>query len=304
LFQIQNLKKMKNLFLLFFSLLILQNAVAQISAKLMRYTDVSETQITFVYGGDIWIAAKTGGTALQITNSPGEESWPKFSPDGKHIAYTANYNGNSDVFVIPVTGGIPTRVTYNSFSDRLIDWHPNGKQLLFAANRENGMGRLNQFFLVEKEGGFPVKLNIPYGELASFSPNGDKLAYITKITENYPFKRYRGGLTSDIIIYDFKTDKTERITTDEANDGKPAWAGDKVYFLSDRDENMRLNIWEYNTKTKETKQITTYKDFDISSLSAGPSELVYEMGGDLFLMNLNTQQTRKGGDKRYQRFIG
>jgi tricorn protease len=284
---------MKNLFLLFFSLLILQNAVAQISAKLMRYTDVSETQITFVYGGDIWIAAKTGGTALQITNSPGEESWPKFSPDGKHIAYTANYNGNSDVFVIPVTGGIPTRVTYNSFSDRLIDWHPNGKQLLFAANRENGMGRLNQFFLVEKEGGFPVKLNIPYGELASFSPNGDKLAYITKITENYPFKRYRGGLTSDIIIYDFKTDKTERITTDEANDGKPAWAGDKVYFLSDRDENMRLNIWEYNTKTKETKQITTYKDFDISSLSAGPSELVYEMGGDLFLMDLNTQRPGK-----------
>jgi tricorn protease len=284
---------MKNLFLLFFSLLILQNAVAQISAKLMRYTDVSETQITFVYGGDIWIAAKTGGTALQITNSPGEESWPKFSPDGKHIAYTANYNGNSDVFVIPVTGGIPTRVTYNSFSDRLIDWHPNGKQLLFAANRENGMGRLNQFFLVEKEGGFPVKLNIPYGELASFSPNGDKLAYITKITENYPFKRYRGGLTSDIIIYDFKTDKTERITTDEANDGKPAWAGDKVYFLSDRDENMRLNIWEYNTKTKETKQITTYKDFDISSLSAGPSELVYEMGGDLFLMDLNTQRPEK-----------
>ncbi len=284
---------MKNLFLLFFSFLILQNTVAQISAKLMRYTDVSETQITFVYGGDIWIAPKTGGTALQITNSPGEESWPKFSPDGKHIAYTASYNGNSDVFTIPVTGGIPTRVTYNSFSDRLIDWHPNGKQILFASNRENGMGRLSQFFLVEKEGGFPEKLNIPYGELASFSPKGEKLAYITKITENYPFKRYRGGLTSDIIIYDFKTGVTERITTEEANDGKPAWAGDKVFFLSDRDENMRLNVWEYNTKTKETKQITTYKDFDISSLSAGPSELVFEMGGDLFLMDLNTQQTRK-----------
>ncbi len=269
------------------------SAMAQISAKLMRYMDVSETQITFVYGGDVWIAQKNGGTALQITHSPGEESWPKFSPDGKEIAFTASYNGNADVYVIPVTGGIPVRVTYNSFSDRVVDWHPDGKHILFASVRENGMGRVSQFFLVNKAGGLPEKLKIPYGELTSFSPDGNQLAYITKITENYPFKRYRGGLTSDIIIYDFKSEKTERITHDEVNDGKPTWAGDKVYFLSDRDENMRLNIWEYDTKTKEQKQITHYKDFDISFLSAGPSELVYEMGGDLFLMDLKTQQSRK-----------
>ena len=230
---------MKNLLLLFSAFLIMQSSYAQISAKLMRYMDVSDKQITFVYGGDIWIVAKTGGTAIQITHSPGEESWPKFSPDGKEIAYTANYNGNSDIFVIPVTGGIPVCVTYNSFSDRMIDWHPDGKQILFASARENGVNRLNQFFMVDKNGGFPEKLEIPYGELASFSPDGNKLAYITKITENYPFKRYRGGLTSDIIIiYDFKTKKTERITSNEVNDGKPAWAGDIVYFLSDRDETM------------------------------------------------------------------
>lgn len=284
---------MKNLLLLFTAFLIFQNAEAQISAKLMRYTDVSETQITFVYGGDIWLVNKTGGTAIQITHSPGEESWPKFSPDGKYIAYTASYNGNSDVFVLPVTGGVPTRITCNSFSDRLIDWHPDGKQILFASARENGVNRLNQFYLVDKSGGLPEKLAIPYGELATFSPDGNQLAYITKITENYPFKRYRGGLTSDIIIYDFKSNSTERITTDEANDGKPAWAGDKVYFLSDRDENMRLNIWEYNTKTKEQKQITKFKDFDISFLSAGPADLIFEMGGDLYLMDIKTQQYKK-----------
>lgn len=284
---------MKKLLLLIFALLFLQSAFAQISAKLMRYMDVSETQITFVYGGDIWIVPKAGGTAIQITHSPGEESWPKFSPDGKEIAYTASYNGNSDIYVMPVTGGVPTRVTFNSAADRMVDWHPNGKQILFASAREHGVGRLNQFFLVNKKGGFPEKLAIPYGELASFSPNGNQLAYITKITENYPFKRYRGGLTSDIIIYDFKTNKTERITTNEANDGKPTWAGDKVYFLSDRGENMRLNIWEYNTKSKEKRQITKFKDFDISFLSAGPSELIFEMGGDLFLMNLATQKYKK-----------
>ncbi|HRX12177.1 MAG TPA: hypothetical protein P5210_11035, partial [Draconibacterium sp.] len=284
---------MKNLLLFLSAFLVFQSSNAQISAKLMRYMDVSDQQITFVYGGDIWIVAKTGGTAVQITHSPGEESWPKFSPDGKEIAYTANYNGNSDIFVIPVTGGIPERVTYNSFPDRMIDWHPDGKKLLFASARENGVNRLSQFFLIGKNGGFPEKLEIPYGELATFSPDGNKLAYITKITENYPFKRYRGGMTSDIIIYDFKTKNAERITNDECNDGKPAWAGDKVYFLSDRDENMRLNIWEYDTKTKEQKQITKFKDFDISFLSAGPADLVFEMGGDLFLLDLATQQYKK-----------
>ncbi|WP_297087875.1 S41 family peptidase [uncultured Draconibacterium sp.] len=283
---------MKKLLLLSSALFLLLSAQAQISAKLMRYTDVSNEQIAFVYGGDIWLVAKEGGTAIQLTNSPGEESWPKFSPDGSEIAFTASYNGNSDVYVIPVTGGIPTRVTYNSFSDRLVDWHPGGNKLLFASARENGIGRLNQFFMVDKEGGFPEKLKIPYGELASFSPDGNQLAYITKITENYPFKRYRGGLTSDIILFDFATEKTTRITTDEANDGKPGWAGNKVYFLSDRGENMRLNIWEYNTQNQNISQVTFYKDFDISFLSAGPEELVYEMGGDLYLMDLNSQQSR------------
>ena len=286
---------MKNLIIPIFVLIFSTNVSGQINAKLMRYMDVSQTQIAFVYGGDIWLVGKEGGIAYQLTNSPGEESWPKFSPDGKHIAYSANYDGNTDIYTVPVTGGIPLRITYNSYADRMVDWHPDGKQLLFASAREIGITRLNQFFLVNKDGGLPEKLKIPYGELASFSPEGNQLAYITKITENFPFKRYRGGLTSDIIIYDFSTNKTERITTDEANDGKPAWLGDKVYFLSDRDENMRLNIWEYDTQTKQKTQITTYTDFDISFLSAGPGELIYEMGGDLFLMDVNSMSSKKVG---------
>ena len=284
---------MKKLFLIFTAITFILSAEAQISAKLMRYMDVSENQITFVYGGDIWLVDKNGGTAIPVTNSPGEESWPRFSPDGKHIAYTANYNGNSDVFVMPVTGGVPTRVTYNAFPDRMVDWHPDGKRLLFASARENGVGRLNQFFLVDKNGGFPEKLQVPYGELASFSPDGNKLAYITKITENYPFKRYFGGLASDVILFDLKKNTAEKITDHPGNDGQPSWAGDKVYFLSDRDENIRLNIWEYNTKTKEKKQITRYKDFDISFMNAGPKDLVYEMGGELYLMDLASLTPKK-----------
>lgn len=280
---------MKKILLLFSALFLFNNTYGQISAKLMRYMDISDTQITFVYGGDIWVISKNGGTAIQVTHSPGEESWPRFSPDGKSIAYTASYNGNQDIYAMPTLGGVPTRLTYQSHSDRMVDWRPDGKRILFASNRESGQRRVRQFYLVSKDGGNPEKLKVPYGELASYSPDGNFLAYITKITENYPFKRYRGGLASDIIIYDLRNNTAENITNNNANDGKPAWAGDKIYFLSDQAENMRLNIWVYDTGTKTTSQVTKFNDFDISFLSAGPQDLVFEAGGLLYLMDLSSQ---------------
>ena len=262
---------------------------SQINAKLMRYVDVSETQITFVYGGDIWIMPKEGGQAVQMTHSPGEESYPKFSPDGSEIAYTASYNGNLDIFIMPSTGGVPKRLTYASYPDRMLDWHPDGERILFASKRETGTPSVRQFYLVPKTGGLPERLNVPYGELASFSPDGNKLAYITKITENYPFKRYRGGLTSDILIFDLEKNKTVNVTNNLANDGKPSWAGKKIYFLSDQDTMMRRNVWVYDTDSGSSKPITTFTDFDITYLSAGANELVFEAGGQLYLMNLTTE---------------
>jgi len=281
---------MKKLLLLCSAFFLVTSSYGQISAKLMRYMDVSDTQITFVYGGDIWIMPKTGGTAIQVTHSPGEESWPRFSPDGKSIAYTASYNGNQDVYVISALGGVPTRVTYNSFWDRVIDWHPDGKRILFASARENGINGNGQFYLVSRDGGFPEKLAIPYGELASYSPDGNHLAYITKITENYPFKRYRGGLASDIYVFDLRNNTAENITNNSATDGKPAWLGDRIYFLSDQAKNMRRNIWVYDTKTKASTQITDFDDFDITYMSAGDREIVFEAGGTLYLMTLDSHQ--------------
>ncbi|MCX6225518.1 MAG: hypothetical protein NTV01_12345 [Bacteroidia bacterium] len=233
---------MKKLILLVICLSLFQIPYAQISVKLMKYMDVSDNQITFVYGGDIWVMPKTGGTAIQVTHSPGEESWPRFSPDGRSIAYTASYNGNADVFVIPIAGGLPTRVTFQSFGDQLVDWHPDGKRLLFTSARESGRGAMANLYLVDAAGGFPEKLKVPYAILASYSPDGSKLAYVTRVTENYPFKRYRGGLASDVILYDLEKNTAENITKNDAIDGKPAWVGNKIFFLSDRDENMRLNI--------------------------------------------------------------
>ncbi len=280
---------MKRTILILTVLCTVQLGYSQISARLMRYVDVSENQITFVYGGDIWVMSKAGGTAIQLTHSPGEESWPKFSPDGLSIAFTASYNGNQDVYVMPATGGVPTRITYQSLRDRLVDWHPDGEHLLIASGRQSGRQSTSQFYLVSKEGGMPVKLSIPYGELASYSPDGNSLAYITKITENYPFKRYRGGLTSDILVYDLLNKSAENITDSHAIDGKPAWVGDQIFFLSDQGEHMRLNIWVYDTKTKNAKQLTFLKDFDISYLSASNDELVFEAGGKLYLMDAGTK---------------
>lgn len=263
---------------------------AQISAKLMRYFDVSETQITFVYGGDLWVVAKDGGTAIQVTHSPGEESYPHFSPDGQTIAYTAAYNGNLDVYTIPVTGGVPTRITYQAHADRMVGWHPDGEHILFASRRELGQRSSRQFYLVDKDGGFPERLPLPYGELASYSPDGSKLAYITKITENYPFKRYRGGLSSDILIYDTQSQQVTNVTDNTANDGQPAWANNKLYFLSDQAADMRLNIWSHDPATGENQQVTRFKDFDISRLNVGPDELIFEVGGTLYLMDLATEK--------------
>ncbi|MCG8608581.1 PDZ domain-containing protein [bacterium] len=284
---------MKKTILVLGLLFLVNQTYGQISAKLMRFMDVSDTQITFVYGGDIWVVPKGGGRAVQVTHSPGEESWPRFSPDGKLIGYTASYNGNQDVYVMPALGGVPTRVTYQSHSDRMVEWHPDGNRLLFASNRQSGQRRFRQLYLVSKDGGLPEKLKVPYGELASYSPDGNHLAYITKITEGYPFKRYRGGLASDIIIFDLRNNTAENITNNHANDGKPAWAGDKVYFLSDQAANMRLNIWAYDTKTKVSSQITQFDDFDISFMSAGNQDIVFEAGGLLYLLDLSNHKYKQ-----------
>ena len=277
----------------FIAIVISTSAFAQINARLMKQMDVSQSHITFVYGGDIWVVEKDGGTAVQLTDSQGEESFPKFSPDGSEIAYTAAYNGNSDIYILPAAGGIPTRVTYASDFDRMVEWHPEGDHIIFASRRETGIPRVNQFYKVSKSGGMPEKMPVPYGELASFSPDGSQMVYTTKITENYPFKRYRGGLTSDVILFNLENKVAENITDNIAIDSKPAWGKDYIYFLSDRDSFMRLNVWSYDPETKEVKQVTSFTDFDITHLSSGPEDLIFSNGGQLYLLPYGSEEPQR-----------
>lgn len=283
---------MKNVSLVLCLMIFPLAADAQINARLMRYMDVSTEQITFVYGGDVWLVAKEGGTAVQLTDSPGEESYPRFSPDGTEIAYTASYNGNEDVYVVPVTGGVPTRVTYQSHPDRMVAWHPDGQHILFASPRASGTQRVRRLFVVDKIGGLPEMLTVPYGEMGSFSPDGNQLAYVTRLAEDRPFKRYRGGYSSDIYVYDLGNNTAINITDSDAIDAKPIWLGDKIFYLSDQDANMRLNIWSYDIEEGSSSQITEFADFDISYLGASDSELVFEAGGELYLMDAENLDSR------------
>ncbi|MBN2433347.1 MAG: PD40 domain-containing protein, partial [Acidobacteria bacterium] len=168
-------------------------AAAQVDARLLRQPDVSATHIAFVYAGDIWIVPKTGGVAQRLSSPAGEEMLPRFSPDGRHIAYSANYDGNTDVYVIPVMGGTPTRVTYHPLDDRMVDWRPSGQGLLFASARESGRQRFNQFYSVAATGGLPDKLPVPYGEFGALSPDEKILAYMPQSRDFRNWKRYRGG---------------------------------------------------------------------------------------------------------------
>jgi tricorn protease len=266
---------------------------AQVNARMFRQPDVSATHIAFVYAGDIWVVPKTGGTAVRLSSPRGEESFPRFSPDGGRIAYSANYDGNTDVYVVPASGGEPVRVTHHPMGDRLVDWYPDGRSLLVATSMESGRQRYSQFFRVSATGGLPARLPVPYGEFASLSSDGQRVAYVPMSQSFRTWKRYRGGWAADIWTFDLRTMASERVAVSEANDEHPMWHGRTLYFMSDRDASQRANIWAYDTESRQLRQVTRFTDFDITFPSLGPSDIVFEAGGRLYLLDLASEQTRE-----------
>ena len=295
-FSIKERGYMKKLFFLtifILSLFASLNLFAQIDARMMQNPDVSKTHIVFTYGGDLWIVPKEGGTALKLSSPPGQELFAKFSPDGSKIAFNGIYNGNNDVYVIPTFGGVPTRVTHHGMTDRILDWYPDGKNLLYISSMNSGKQRFSQFYKVSMNGGLPEKLQIPYGEMASISPDGKKIAY-TPLTQAFrTWKRYRGGWNADIWIFDLEKNTAENISNSTTNDEFPMWSGNKIFYLSDRGKDMRANIWSYDLSTKENKQITKFSDYDIHFPSLGPSDIVFENGGKIYLLNLADEKYRE-----------
>ena len=270
-----------------------QPLAGQIDARALRQPDVSATQIAFVYAGDVWVVPKTGGVANRLSSPRGDESFPRFSPDGQLIGFTGDYDGNEDVYVMPATGGVPTRVTHHPAPDRMLGWYPDGRSILFASPMESGRDRFFQLYRVSKDGGLPVKLPVPYGEFGAISPDGKWLAYVPQSQDFRTWKRYRGGWNSRIWLYNLETGASKQVAPSEANNSQPMWHGRTLYFLSDRGAGERTNIWAYSLDADSARQVTRLTDYDIHFPAIGPSDIVFEAGGQLYLLDLALEKTRE-----------
>ena len=245
-------------------------------ARLLRFPATNGQEIVFSYAGDLYKAPLAGGEAQRLTSHIGYEMFARFSPDGKSIAFTGEYDGNREVYLIPNKGGEPQRLTYTSTNGRddlgdrmgpnniVMTWTRDGKGIVYR-NRIND-SFTGKLWTINKEGGMPEVMPLPEGGFCSYSPDGKKLAYNRVMREFRTWKYYKGGMADDIWIYDPAAKKVENITNNVSQDIIPMWIGDEIYFISDRD--MTMNLFVYNTKTKKTEKVTNYTDYDIKFLSS------------------------------------
>jgi tricorn protease len=259
--------------------------------RLLRFADISKDRVVFAYAGDLWIASRQGGNARRLTSHVGDEIFPKFSPDGKWIAFTGEYDGNPDVYVVSADGGEPKRLTFHPGNDIVLGWTPDGKDILFRADRTGGPPqRTTKLYLVSPQGGPARELPPPRADLTSFSPDGNKIAYIETSQEFRTWKRYHGGWSLPIAIYDLKKNTYEELPKSNGMDLFPMWHGNAIYFISDRDGVM--NLYSYDLGSKQTRKLTDYKEYDIKWPSLGPDAIVFENGGLLFEYNLDSGKSR------------
>jgi len=273
----------------------------QAETRLLRFPDIHKDSIAFVYAGDIWLAGAKGGTARRLTSDPGEELFPKFSPDGRSIAFTGQYGGSRQVAVIGVEGGTPRQLTFHNdvgplpprggFDNQVLDWTPDGKQILFLAHRTPWSERIARPYLIAAAGGMEKPLPLRESSIGSLSPDGNRFAFSPVMNEYRTWKRYYGGRASDIWIYDLKANTAEQITDSPAIDQQPVWVGDTIYFASNRDRT--INLFAYDQATKAARKATNHDAFDVLWPSGDGSRIVYENGGWIYLFDPASGQTAK-----------
>lgn len=271
-------------------------------ARLMRFPTISHSQIVFTYAGDLYAVPHTGGLARKITDHKGIEVFPRFSPDGNQIAFTGQYDGNTEIFLIPSTGGMPKRLTFTATLNRddlgdrmgpnniVLNWTPGG-EIVYRSRRQAFNDFKGQLFKVSASGGLSQQIEVPEGGFLSFSADGKKMAYNRVFREFRTWKYYQGGMADDIWIHDFETRETKRITDSPAQDIIPMWIGDEIFFISDRDRTM--NLFVYNIKTGETQKVTHFTDYDIKFPSHSDKYIVFEKGGYIYKMEAATRKIEK-----------
>ena len=254
---------------------------------------LSRTRIAFAYAGDIWTVSRDGGVAERLTTYAGVESDPHFSPDGSKVAFTGEYDGNTDVYVISAEGGVPQRLTFHPGADQAVGWTSDGKKVLFRSSRQSVRG-YGQLFTIGLDGGLPELVPLPHADDGSFSPDDSRIAY-QPISQWQPdWKRQKGGQAAQIWIARISDSSIERVPHPGSNDHAPAWMGDTVYFISDRGSRTgTTSIFAYDTRTKSVTEVLANKGLDIKALSAGPDALVYEQFGTIFLLDPKTRAAKE-----------
>jgi tricorn protease len=257
-----------------------------------RYPTAYGEQVVFVAEGDLWTAPLSGGVARRLTTAAGEERLPVFSPDGKWIAFSGNYDGNTDVYVIPAQGGEPKRLTYHPGVDLVTGWTPDGK-VSFRSLPDSGPG-IWRGYTVGMDGVYPEPVPVDAAALITFEPNGDRIAYNRDAHGNMGYgwwKRYRGGAATDIWVGSTKTHDYENVTHSDGNETSPMWYGDRIYFM--RDNDARMNIHSMKPDGSDLQQHTFHTDWDARWPSLGGGKIAYSLGADIWVFDIRTNQTRQ-----------
>jgi tricorn protease len=257
--------------------------------RMLRSPSVSARNIAFAYAGNIWVADRAGGNARRLTSSPGESSNPQISPDGKLVAFSAQYAGNVDVYVVPVEGGEPKRLTWHPGADIAQGWTPDGRQVVFASGRATSApSGVPRFYEVGLDGAAAIAMPMPRAYQGKISPDGKRIAYRMNNAWDEERRNYRGGQNRAIWIEDLSTHDVVTPPWQDSKEMDPAWIGDVVYFLSDRDGVS--NVWKYDTKSKALDQVTKFRDFDVKTLDASTSAnaVVFEQAGYIHELDPST----------------
>lgn len=250
-------------------------------AVLLRQPDISQDEVVFRYGDDLWLVDKRGGVARRVTSGGGRELSPKFAPDGKRIAFVGAYEGGSDLYTLELAGGVPVRHTFHPQRESLCDWTPAGNELIYFSSEASFSRRAPKLFRIAVPLGSPRALPVPYGTFGAIDGTETWLAYTPSTREGRTWKRYQGGMAQDVWLVNLKTGESRRVTDHPGTDRHPMWHGRKLYFLSDRGPNARLNLYVHDPKSGETTRLTDYRQEDIRWPSMGPDDIVFEAGGRL-----------------------
>lgn len=255
---------------------------------LLRQPSLSRTQICFVYGNDLWAVSRDGGEATRLTAGPGIKRGPRFSPDGRWIAFSGEYDGSPNVYVLPSTGGTPRRLTFHSGPDTAVGWTPDGKNVLFASPRDAYAFGIQRLYTVPLTGGFPTQLPLPLAYEGSYSSDGSHIAYRPTPKPWGTWDHYRGGTAAQLWIANLSDSSIVKVPRVDWSDVNPMWVGDSIYYLSD--ENGPYTLFAYDTKTQKNVQLVKTEGLPIKSASAGPGAIVYERFGSLHLYDVSSHE--------------